>query len=75
MRTKPTNYQAAKDLVQPGEHITVNQLIGRLLDSGRRELPTKRELSARMIKDPEFIIITRSNGNQPTVFMRALSEA
>ena len=45
MRTKPTNYQAAKQLVQPGEHITVSQLISRLLDSGRRELPTKRELS------------------------------
>jgi hypothetical protein len=71
MRTKPTNYQAAKELVQPGEHITVSQLISRLLDSGRRELPTKRELSARMTKDPEFLIITRSNGNQPTVFMRS----
>ena len=71
MRTKPTNYEAAKILVAVGETITVNQLISRLLDSGRRELPTKRELSARMTKDPEFIVITRFNGNQPTVFMRA----
>ena len=71
MRTKPTNYEAAKILVAVGETITVNQLISRLLDSGRRELPTKRELSARMTKAPEFIVITRSNGNQPTVFMRA----
>ncbi len=71
MRTKPTNYEAAKILVAVGETITVNQLISRLLDSGRRELPTKRELSARMTKDPEFIVITRPNGNQPTVFMRA----
>ena len=71
MRTKPTKYEAAKILVAVGETITVNQLISRLLDSGRRELPTKRELSARMTKDPEFIVITRSNGNQPTVFMRA----
>ncbi len=71
MRTKPTNYEAAKILVAVGETITVNQLISRLLDSGRRELPTKRELSARMTKDPEFIVIPRSNGNQPTVFMRA----
>jgi hypothetical protein len=71
MRTKPTNYEAAKILVAVGETITVNQLISRLLDSGRRELPTKRELSARMTKDSEFIVMTRSNGNQPTVFMRA----
>ena len=46
MRTKPTNYEAAKALVAVNEEVTVPALVGRLLDAGRREMPTKRELSA-----------------------------
>jgi hypothetical protein len=70
MRTKPTNYEAAKALVAVNEEVTVPALVGRLLDAGRREMPTKRELSAKMMKDRDFIVIEKANGRTPTVFQR-----
>ena len=70
MRTKPTNYEAAKALVAIEETITVPALVGRLIDAGRREMLTKRELSAKMMKDRDFLVIERASGKTPTIFQR-----
>ena len=70
MRTKPTNYEAAKMLVSLDEEITVPALVSRLLDAGRREMPTKRELSAKMTKDRDFVVVSRATGKTPTIFRR-----
>ncbi len=45
-RSKPTSYEAAKSLVTVTEEVTAQVLIDRLIDLGRREIPTKRSLSA-----------------------------
>jgi len=47
-RSKPTSYEAAKSLVIVAEEVTAQVLIDRLIDLGRREIPTKRSLSAMM---------------------------
>jgi hypothetical protein len=53
-KSKPTSYQAAKSLVIIAEEVTAQILIDRLIDLGRREIPTKRSLSAMMKKDRDF---------------------
>jgi len=68
MQTKPTNYEAAKRLVAVGETITAEVMVGRLIESRRREIPTKRSLSARMKQDPDFLVIKTKRG--PTEFHR-----
>ncbi len=67
-RTKPTNYEAAKRTVTVGEEITAENMVERLIDARRREVPTKRSLSAKMKKDKDFIVIETKRG--PTVFKR-----
>ena len=67
-RSKPTSYEAAKSLVIVAEEVTAQVLIDRLIDLGRREIPTKRSLSAKMKKDPDFIVIANQRG--PTIFQR-----
>jgi len=67
-RTKPTNYEAAKRTVTVGEKVTAENMVERLIENRRREIPTKRSLSAKMKKDPDFIVIATSRG--PTVFQR-----
>jgi len=54
-RTKPTNYEAAKRTVTVGEEITAENMVERLIDARRREIPTKRSLSAKMKKDKERV--------------------
>jgi hypothetical protein len=68
MQTKPTNYEAAKRLVAVGETVTAEVMVGRLIESRRREIPTKRSLSAKMQKDPDFVVFKTKRG--PTEFMR-----
>ena len=36
-RTKPTNFEAAKAVIEIGEEVTADVIIDRLIDSGRRE--------------------------------------
>jgi hypothetical protein len=68
MQTKPTNYEAAKRLVIVGETVTAEVMVGRLIESRRREIPTKRSLSAPMKQDPDFLVIKTKRG--PTEFQR-----
>lgn len=67
-RTKPTNYEAAKRTVTVGEKVTAENMVERLIDNRRREIPTKRSLAANMKKDRDFIVVSTSRG--PTVFQR-----
>jgi sensor histidine kinase regulating citrate/malate metabolism len=67
-RTKPTNYEAAKRTVTVGEKVTAENMVERLIDNRRREIPTKRSLAANMKKDRDFIVVSNKRG--PTVFQR-----
>ncbi len=49
-KTKPTNYEAAKRTVIVGEKVTAENMVTRLIENRRREIPTKRSLSAKMKK-------------------------
>ena len=51
MRTKPTNFEAAKSVVLIGEEITAEQIINRMLNNGRKEIPTKKSLSVKFRND------------------------
>ena len=55
MNSKPTNYQAAKSMIEIGEEVTSAHVIDRLIQTGRREVPSRRQLSALMKKTPEDI--------------------
>jgi hypothetical protein len=67
-KTKPTNYEAAKSVIEIGETITVSEIIDRLITKGRREIPTSRSLAIKLRRDISFSII--DNGRGPTLFTR-----
>jgi hypothetical protein len=68
MRTKPTNFEAAKSVMDIGESITADQIIGRMLDSGRREIPTKKAIAVKFRTDPDIKVLKR--GRSATIFVR-----
>jgi hypothetical protein len=70
MRTKPTNFEAAKSVIKIGEEITADEIINRMIDMGRREIPTKKSISVKFRNDKCFEI--RKEGRGPTVFKRIL---
>lgn len=69
-RTKPTNYEAAKLMVKIEEEITAKVIIDRLIDKGRKEVPTNRSLAAKLKKDKDFIVVQTNSSKGPTVFKR-----
>lgn len=69
-KSKPTSYEAAKSLVVMNEIVTAQILIDRLIDRGRREIPTKRSLSAMMKKDHDFEVVPATTSRGPTTFRR-----
>jgi hypothetical protein len=70
MNSKPTNYQAAKSMIEIGEEVTSAHVIDRLIQTGRREVPSRRQLSALMKKDTDFLIVRRNGSKGPIVFKR-----
>ena len=56
MRTKPTNFEAAKSVIKIGEEITADEIINRMIDMGRREIPTKKSISVKFRNDKCFEI-------------------
>ncbi len=68
MRTKPTNFEAAKNVIQIGEEVTADQIIQRMIDGGRREIPTKKSIAVKFRNEKCFII--RKEGRGPTIFKR-----
>ena len=69
-RTKPTNYEAAKLMVKIEEEITAKGIIDRLIDTGRKEIPTNRSLAAKLKKDKDFIVTRTNSSKGPTIFKR-----
>ena len=70
MKTKPTNFEAAKAVIQIGEEVTADEIINRLLDKGRREIPTKKSIAVKFRNDKSFEISKVGRG--PTIFKRIL---
>jgi hypothetical protein len=70
VRTKPTNFEAAKSVIQIGEEVTADEIINRMLNLGRREVPTKKSISVKFRTDKSFEI--KKNGRGPTIFKRIL---
>jgi len=65
-RTKPTNYEAAKSVMKPGEVLTVSEIIDRLITRGRREIPTSRSLAIKLRHDAQISVV--DNGRGPTLY-------
>ena len=57
-------------MINIGEEITAEQVIDRLIDMGRKEIPTKKSLSVKFKNDKQFVVIKR--GRCPTIFKRIL---
>ena len=68
MRTKPTNFEAAKLVMGLGEQITAEQIIGRMMDLGRKEIPTKKAISVKFRTDPDIEVL--KSGRSATLFIR-----
>ena len=68
MRTKPTNFEAAKLVMGLGEKITADQIIGRMMDLGRKEIPTKKAISVKFRTDPDIEVL--KSGRSATLFIR-----
>ena len=59
MRKKPKIFDSIKSMIDIGEEITAEQVIDRLIDMGRKEIPTKKSLSVKFKNDKQFIVIKR----------------
>ena len=68
MKTKPTNFEAAKAVIEIGEEVTADEIIDRLLKAGRREIPTKKSISVKFRNDKCFVV--HKVGRGPTIFKR-----
>tara|TARA_R110000824_G_scaffold5793_8_gene26678 strand:+ start:8012 stop:8236 length:225 start_codon:yes stop_codon:yes gene_type:complete len=69
-KTKPTNFEAAKAVIEIGEEVTADEIIDRLLTVGRREIPTKKSISVKFRNDRCFAV--KKIGRGPTIFKRIL---
>tara|TARA_R110000796_G_scaffold72600_1_gene163945 strand:- start:898 stop:1110 length:213 start_codon:yes stop_codon:yes gene_type:complete len=70
MRKKPKIFDSIKTMIDIGEEITAQQVIDRLINMGRKEIPTKKSLSVKFKNDKQFVVIKR--GRCPTIFKRIL---
>ena len=70
MATKPKIFDSIKSMIDVGEEITAEQVIDKLIDMGRKEIPTKKSLSVKFKNDKQFTVIKR--GRSPTIFKRIL---
>ena len=61
-------FEAAKNVIQIGEEVTADQIIQRMIDGGRREIPTKKSIAVKFRNEKCFII--RKEGRGPTIFKR-----
>tara|TARA_R110002012_G_scaffold319529_1_gene540507 strand:- start:6196 stop:6426 length:231 start_codon:yes stop_codon:yes gene_type:complete len=67
---KPTMFEASKRVMGLMEDITARQIICRLKDDGRKEVPTPRQLAQRFRSDPDIEAIRSKNKKHPTIFRR-----
>ena len=67
---KPTMYEAAKRVMGLMERLTAREIIIRLKEGGRKELPTPRQLSQKFRSDPEIESFKSKKTKEPTVFRK-----
>lgn len=57
-------------MIDIGQEVTAEQVIGKLIDMGRKEIPTKKSLSVKFKNDKQFVVIKQAKS--PTIFKRIL---
>lgn len=57
-------------MIDIGQEVTAEQVIDKLIDMGRKEIPTKKSLSVKFKNDKQFVVIKQ--GRSPTIFKRIL---
>lgn len=70
MATKPKIFDSIKSMIDIGQEVTAEQVIGKLIDMGRKEIPTKKSLSVKFKNDKQFVVIKQARS--PTIFKRIL---
>ena len=70
MGNKPKIFESIKSMIDIGQEVTAEQVIDKLIDMGRKEIPTKKSLAVKLKNDKQFIVIKR--GKCPTIFKRIL---
>jgi hypothetical protein len=67
---KPTMFEAAKKVMGMMEELTARQIIVRLKDNGRKEVPTPRQLAQRFRTDEEIEVIKSKSKKDATLFLK-----
>lgn len=69
---KPTMFEAAKKVMGMMEELTARQIIVRLKDNGRKEVPTPRQLAQRFRTDEEIEVIKSKSKKDETLFLKII---
>jgi hypothetical protein len=69
---KPTMFEAAKKVMGIMEELTARQIIVRLKDNGRKEVPTPRQLAQRFRTDEEIEVIKSKSKKDATLFLKII---
>jgi|TARA_R110000823_G_scaffold313548_1_gene441351 hypothetical protein len=69
---KPTMFEAAKKVMGMMEELTARQIIVRLKDNGRKEVPTPRQLAQRFRTDEEIEVIKSKSKKDATLFLKII---
>jgi hypothetical protein len=67
---KPTMFEASKKVMGLMEELTARQIIVRLKDNGRKEVPTPRQLAQRFRTDQEINVIKSKSKKDETIFQK-----
>tara|TARA_B100001778_G_scaffold73802_2_gene59103 strand:+ start:17206 stop:17463 length:258 start_codon:yes stop_codon:yes gene_type:complete len=67
---KPTMFEAAKKVMGIMEQLTARQIIVRLKDNGRKEVPTPRQLAQRFRTDQQINVIKSRSKKDETIFQK-----
>ncbi len=67
---KPTMFEAAKRVMGLMEELTARQIIVRLKDNGRKEVPTPRQLAQRFRTEHEINVIKSRSKKDETIFQK-----
>jgi hypothetical protein len=67
---KPNMFEAAKKVMGIMEELTARQIIVRLKDTGRKEVPTPRQLAQIFRNDTEIEVIKSPSKKDETLFRK-----
>ena len=67
---KPTMCEASKKVMGLMEELTARQIIVRLKDNGRKEVPTPRQLAQRFRTDKDIEVIKSKSKKDETIFLK-----